>query len=94
MSAFSQWTVGPIFYSAIVVAEALGSTDSAQVFDLQANSANKFTPGYVIYENGVAARLVLINFVTDPSGASTYTAAVSVQGGAVPAQVSVKSVLI
>lgn len=64
--------------------------------DLQANNNNIFTPGYAIYESGTAARLALINYVTDPSGASDYTATFSVGGGntgepsVTPATVQVK----
>lgn len=81
LTSFEQWTVGAIFYSALVVAEAIGPTGTAQVVDLFSNSANDFTPGYAIYENGTLARMVLINFMTDPSGANDYTAQISVGGG-------------
>lgn len=90
ISKFEQWTIGPIFYSAVVVAEALGTTSTAQVFDLALNSNNPYTPGYAIYENGALARLALTNFLTDATGASTYTVAVSFAGGSVPQSVSVK----
>ncbi|KAG2065347.1 glycoside hydrolase family 79 protein [Suillus decipiens] len=91
-STFLQWTIGPIYYSALVVAEALGSSNVAQVLDLQANGGNDFTPGYAIYENGQPVRVALTNFITDPSGNSDYTASISI-GGTVPAQVKVKYLL-
>lgn len=100
-SAFDQWTVGPIFYSAMVVAEALGQTNTSQVKDLQdflpqENAHNDLTPVYAVYENGNIARMVLMNFMTDPSGAHDYTATVFIGGSgfgeanAAPAQVKVK----
>lgn len=99
-TAFEQWTVGAIYYASLVVAEAIGSSGTAQVVDLFSNSANEFTPGYAIYENGTLARMVLINFMTDPSGANDYTAAISVGGGqtgegiSTPAQVYTKYVFV
>ena len=59
----------------------------------QANSDNIYTPAYAIYENDNIARVLLINYVTDPSGASTYTASIGFNGGTVPQQVSVKYLL-
>ncbi|KAH7882118.1 glycoside hydrolase family 79 protein [Phlebopus sp. FC_14] len=88
-STFHQWTIGPIYYSALFVAEALGPSNKSQVLDLNMNGGNEFTPGYAIYENGQPTRAVLINYVDDPSGASDYTASISV-GNASPAQVKVK----
>ena len=81
------------------MAEALGATGTAQVVDLGANGANEFTPAYAIYENGRPARIALINFMNDPSGASAYTAVVSIGGGetgqpgGTPGQVWVKYLL-
>jgi hypothetical protein len=96
MSAIEQWTVGPMYYALLVVAEAIGSSNTAQLVDLQANSGNPLTPSYAIYENGECARLMIINFVSDPTGASDLNATFSIGGGstgeanATPAQVSVK----
>ncbi|XP_006455732.1 hypothetical protein AGABI2DRAFT_195117 [Agaricus bisporus var. bisporus H97] len=95
-SAFHQWTVGPIYYSALVVAEAIGSSGNAQVIDLVANGGELLTPAYAIYENGQPVRMLLVNFVDDPSGNSDITASISVGGGqtgvpgATPASVKVK----
>ncbi|KAH7925637.1 glycoside hydrolase family 79 protein [Leucogyrophana mollusca] len=95
-SSFHQWTVGAIYYATLVIAEAFGPSGTSQIIDLDANSGNVYTPGYAIYENGGPARLVLINYVTDPSGAGDYTATFSIGGGDVgqangtPAQVQVK----
>lgn len=89
-STFNQWTIGPIYYSALFVAETLGSSNQSQVLDLGMNGGNEFTPGYAIYENGEPTRVALINFVSDPTGASDYTASISLAGGSTPAQVKVK----
>ena len=50
MSLFEQWTIGPTFYAALIIAEAFGSSNTSQIIDLQANSNNIFTPAYGIYE--------------------------------------------
>ncbi|KAI0742958.1 hypothetical protein C8Q80DRAFT_1273535 [Daedaleopsis nitida] len=98
-SHFHQWTVSPIFYSVLAVAETLGSSNNSRIIDLWQNSGNLFTPGYAIYENEKLARLAFVNFMTDPSGANDYTVSISVGGGqsgkpaATPAQVKVKYLL-
>jgi len=79
-STFHQWTVGPIYYSSLVVAEAMGSSNTSQVLDLQNTPAAIFAPSftqlpdqlvaYGIWENGHLARLLYINYVTDPTGAN------------------------
>ncbi|KAF5376683.1 hypothetical protein D9615_007846 [Tricholomella constricta] len=98
-STFHQWSVGPIYYSALVLAETLGPSNGTQVLDLNANDGDIHTPGYAIYENGNPVRLALFNFVTDPSGASDLTVSISIGGGqtgqanATPAQVKVKYLL-
>lgn len=90
------WTMGPVLYSAIMVAEALGSTGTAQVADLQINGNNDNMAGYVIYENGAPAKVVLINYVNDPTGNSDYTAQLAIDGSglnlpnASPSQVFVR----
>jgi hypothetical protein len=95
-STYNQWTVRPIFYAALAVAEALGNSNTSQIVDLQANADNIYTPAYAIYEDGECARLALLNYVTDPTGASAYTATFSIGGGAtgdpngIPASVQVK----
>ena len=94
-SAFRQWTVGPVYYSALVMAEALGPSNASQVLDL---TQNLLTPIYVIYENGTPTKLALFNFVTDSSGANDYTVTFAVGGGstgqpgATPSSVKVKCV--
>ncbi|KIM56993.1 glycoside hydrolase family 79 protein [Scleroderma citrinum Foug A] len=89
-SSYHQWTIGPIYYSALFVTEALGSSNVSQVLDLNMNGGNQFTPGYAIYENGEPTRVALLNYVSDPTGASDYTASISLVGATTPAQVKVK----
>ncbi|KAF8486953.1 hypothetical protein DFH94DRAFT_621281 [Russula ochroleuca] len=92
-SAFRQWTIGPVYYSALVMAEALGPSNASRVLDI---TQNLLTPIYVIYENGTPTKLAFFNFVTDPSGANDYTATFAVGGGstglpgATPSTVKVK----
>lgn len=78
---FEGWSIGPVFYSVLAVAEALGSSNTSRVIDLNANNGSIYTPAYAIYENGTLARLALFNYVTDPSGGSTVTTTFSVGGG-------------
>lgn len=70
-----------MYYASLIVAETLGSSNVAQVIDLGANANNIYTPAYAIYENGNPMRVALFNFITDPSGASNYTAQIAVGGG-------------
>ncbi|KAH8977188.1 hypothetical protein EDB86DRAFT_3007728 [Lactarius hatsudake] len=92
-STFRQWTIGPIYYSALVMSEVLGPSNVSQVIDI---TQNPFTPIYAIYENGTPTKLALFNFITDPSGANDWTATISVGGGqtgqpgATPSSVKVK----
>lgn len=92
-----------MFYSTLVVAEAFGPSNQSQIADItnlaqvQATGnetttpASIYHPSYVVYENGAPARAVLFNFVSDPSGASTYSATLSLSGtGALPSSVSVR----
>lgn len=88
-STYRQWTIGPVYYSALVMAEALGSSNASQVLDLLPNNANVFTPAYAIYDRGNLARILLFNYVTDPSGASDLTVQLNL-GGVGPSQVQVK----
>ena len=91
-----QWTVGPSMYSTLFVAEALGTTGTAQVLDLVANSGSDSTPAYAIYENGQLARVALMNFMDASGGGAPITVTISAGGDAtgeansVPAQVRVK----
>ncbi|KAI0289638.1 hypothetical protein BC826DRAFT_914159 [Russula brevipes] len=73
-----QWTVGPVYYSALAMAEALGPSNASRIVDL---TQNELTPIYAIYENGAPTKLALFNFVTDPSGANDYTVTFGIGGG-------------
>jgi hypothetical protein len=79
-----------VYYAAVAMAEAMGSSNQSQVIDLQANGGNIFTPAYAIYENGDPARIALFNFVTDPSGNSDITPTINFGGMGAPPQVKVK----
>ncbi|KAF8644981.1 hypothetical protein AX16_008155 [Volvariella volvacea WC 439] len=65
-STFHQWTIGPIYYSSLVMAEMLGASNQSQVLDLP--TPGNFTPAYAIYEGGVAKRVGLFNYVSEPEG--------------------------
>ncbi|KAF8162003.1 glycoside hydrolase family 79 protein [Pholiota molesta] len=83
-STFRQWTVGPIYYAALVMAEAIGPSNATQVLDLQASAGNIFTPAYGVYEHGALARVLLFNYASDPSGASDLTVALTAASAARP----------
>jgi hypothetical protein len=91
-SAFNQWTVGPVYYSAIVLAEAFGKTNTSRIVDLGGNGGNVNTPSYAIYERDVLSKVALFNFVSDASGASTSRVSITIPGG-MPSTVSVKYLL-
>lgn len=96
LSLSEKWTVGPVMYSTIFVAEALGTSNTSRVVDLGANGGNEFTPAYAIYEHDALARIALINFMNQQGGIGSYNVTISVGGGATgesnatPAQVKVK----
>ena len=83
-------------YSVLVVAEALGKSNTSRVVDLWPNSGNPHTPAYAIYEHDNLARVLLINYMTEQNGQGSYTATISVGGGdtgesnGTPASVQVK----
>lgn len=89
-TSFNEWTIGAVYYSVLVMAEAFGSSNTSQIIDLLGNEANEFTPQYAIYERGQLSKIALFNYVDDPSGASDYVATINVAGGNVPRQVKVK----
>lgn len=70
----------------LMVAEAMGSSNVSQVLDLNLNAddngaANPYTPGYVVYENGQPARVVLINYMDDGgTGTGAYTGYIHIGG--------------
>lgn len=79
-STFRAWTIGPIYYSALVMAEALGSSNASQILDLLPNNQNIYTPAYAIYDRGNLARVLLFNYVSDPTGASDLTVQLDLTG--------------
>jgi hypothetical protein len=80
-SGFNQWTVGGVYYSAIILAEALGTTNTSRVIDLNPNGGNEFTPAYAIYENGALSKVALFNYMNDPTGNSSLAITLAIQGG-------------
>jgi hypothetical protein len=74
------------------VAEVFGKSNKSRIIDLQMNNDSIYTPGYAIYDNDILSRLALINYITDPSGNSDYTATFSfdVINGQSPTQAKVK----
>ncbi|KAJ6612683.1 glycoside hydrolase family 79 protein [Mycena sp. CBHHK59/15] len=90
VSKYYEWTVGAVYYSALISAEVFGKTNTSQIIDLLGNNASIYTPQYAIYEKGALARVALFNYITDKSGASSYTATITVSGGSVPSSVQVK----
>ncbi|TBU60016.1 hypothetical protein BD310DRAFT_976178 [Dichomitus squalens] len=99
LSLFEKWTVGPVMYSTLFVAEALGTSNTSRVVDLRANDGNEFTPAYAIYENDALARIALVNFMNEQDGAGSYNVMIAVGGDTVgeadatPPQVQVKYLL-
>ncbi|KZV93376.1 hypothetical protein EXIGLDRAFT_768147 [Exidia glandulosa HHB12029] len=92
-SSYHQWTVGPVFYANLIVAEALGSSDSARVIDLNPNDGNVYTPAYGIYDSqGNPEKVLLMNYMTDETGASDYTAQISVGAAGGPQKAWVRYV--
>lgn len=80
-SGYHQWTVGPIFYATLILAEAFGKSGTSRIIDLAANAANPYTPAYAIWQQGVLSKLALFNYVTDPTGAAASTVTFSIGGG-------------
>ncbi|KAG8678311.1 hypothetical protein FRC08_017875, partial [Ceratobasidium sp. 394] len=74
------WTTGSTYYSTLLIAEAFGQSGNSQIVDLSMNGNNDLTPGYAIYEGGNPARVVLFNYIDDPSGANDYTANIAIGG--------------
>ncbi|KAJ7292155.1 glycoside hydrolase family 79 protein [Mycena rebaudengoi] len=92
-TTFHQWSVGPMYYSALAMAEVLGPTNNSQVLDLPIPGSSEFTPMYGIYENGVPVRVAIFNYVDDPTGATDVHASISINGGTIPGAVKVKYLL-
>jgi len=80
-TAFRQWTVGPMYYSALVMSEIMGKSGQSQIIDLNVNDGNPSTPGYAIYENGTPMKVGLFNYLDDDTGAHDLSVAISIGGG-------------
>jgi hypothetical protein len=90
-SAYLGWSVGPLYYSALVMAEAMGPSNNTQVLNYGVDNLSSFTPIYGIYENGTPVRVAIMNYLDDPTGASDVSAVISISGGfTMPASVQVK----
>ncbi|KAF7300999.1 Glyco-hydro-79C domain-containing protein [Mycena indigotica] len=76
-SFFHRWSVGPIYYSALIMVEALGPSNNSQELDLPIPGISEFTPVYGIYENGVPKRVAIVNYMDDPNGAHDVDAVIS-----------------
>ncbi|KAJ7290483.1 glycoside hydrolase family 79 protein [Mycena rebaudengoi] len=92
-TTFHQWSIGPIYYAVLAMAEVLGPTNNSQVLDLPIPGSSEFTPMYGIYENGVPVRVAIFNYVDDPTGATDVHASISINGGTLPSAVKVKYLL-
>ncbi|KAF9449694.1 glycoside hydrolase family 79 protein [Macrolepiota fuliginosa MF-IS2] len=92
-STFNQWTVGAIYYSVLVLAEAFGKSNTSQIVDLTGAIGSEFTPAYALYENGALSKVALINYNDDllgTRGPSDLSVTLSVPGAGVPSSVKVK----
>ncbi|KAJ7359116.1 glycoside hydrolase family 79 protein [Mycena albidolilacea] len=89
-SKYYEWTIGAVYYSALISSEVFAKTNTSQIIDLKGNNDNIYTPQYAIYESGAIARVALFNYITDPTGASKYTATITIADGTVPSSVQVK----
>ncbi|KAF4611688.1 hypothetical protein D9613_003767 [Agrocybe pediades] len=87
---FNQWTVGSVYYSALIMAEIFGKSGTGRIIDLWGNGGNIYTPSYAIYEEDILSKVALFNYVDDPTGASDLVVAISVPGAGVPSSVKVK----
>ncbi|CEL63639.1 hypothetical protein RSOLAG1IB_10917 [Rhizoctonia solani AG-1 IB] len=95
-STFRQWTTGSVYYSTLIIAELFGKSGKSRIMDLNPNNGENLTPGYVVYEDGQPTRMLLINYVDDPSGGHDVWVRIQIGGGetqqppASPAQIRVK----
>jgi hypothetical protein len=89
-STFYQWTVGALYYSALVMAEVIGPSNNTQVINYGVGGLSSYTPIYNIYENGTPVRVAIFNYIDDPSGTNTVHAVISLSGATMPSSVKVK----
>ncbi|KAF9036340.1 hypothetical protein BJ165DRAFT_1533176 [Panaeolus papilionaceus] len=93
-SQFNQWTVGAVYYSTIILAEALGKTNTARVVDLRSNADSEYTPAYAIYENDILNKVALFNYIDDlQTGTNTIRVTINVPGNVPAGGVKVKYLL-
>ncbi|KAJ7923608.1 hypothetical protein B0H13DRAFT_2655074 [Mycena leptocephala] len=77
----SQWSVGSLYYSALVMAEAIDPSNQTQVQNYWVADLTSFSPTYgSIDNNGVPVRAVIFNYVDNPSGANTVYAVIRIAG--------------
>jgi hypothetical protein len=81
-----------VYYSTLLVAEIFGQSNTSRITDLdvQGDAHTDLHPAYAVYEDDVPSRVVLFNFASDPSGASTYQATLSIPGGNLAGSVHVR----
>ncbi|KAJ7185827.1 glycoside hydrolase family 79 protein [Mycena filopes] len=89
-STFHQWSVGSLYYSALVMAEAIGPSNNTQVMNYGVDNLSSFTPIYGIYENGTPVRVAIVNYLDDPTGANDVHAVIAIAGATMPSSVKVK----
>ncbi|KAH8827233.1 hypothetical protein DL96DRAFT_1464492 [Flagelloscypha sp. PMI_526] len=91
-TAFHKWTVGPMYYDALIMAEILGKSNTSQVLDLNANNGAPTTPAYAIFENGgQPSKLALFNYMDDASGAAALTVNFGISGNEQPSSMKAKT---
>ncbi|ORY23372.1 hypothetical protein BCR39DRAFT_507851 [Naematelia encephala] len=76
------WVTGSPYFSTLLLAEALGSSNVSQVVDISGQT-DIYHPVYAIYENDVLTRMVLFNYVSDTTGASTWSPTITTTASSV-----------
>lgn len=83
------WTIGPIYYSVLVLSEVFGSYNNTIIADLGFPTPQQV--GYVAYEDNAPQRVVLINYSNDTSSFGTWNAGLSFATGTGPSSITVRS---
>ncbi|KAF9033112.1 hypothetical protein BJ165DRAFT_1515715 [Panaeolus papilionaceus] len=90
-STYNQWTVGAVYYSTLILAEAFGKTNTSRVIDLRANTDSPYTPAYALFENDILSKIALFNYMDDlGTGTHTVNVAVTIPDGVPTSGVRVK----
>ncbi|KAF7307843.1 Glyco-hydro-79C domain-containing protein [Mycena kentingensis (nom. inval.)] len=76
-SSFHQWSVGSMYYVALIMAEALGPANNTQVLDLGVEGMSEFQAIYGLYEDGVPKRVAIVNYIDDNTGANDVNVVIS-----------------